>query len=166
MHLSLCITFYRCKHFNVGFLQYSKIDKVMKHVTKLDDDKVPGNNEYKFKARAEGLLSKWLPLTTKSPESEESSSISYEFMEPRAATTQFTAFEAAIFAEARSMVDWNARNKVRFLDIIAQVQLPSLAKFCPACGSPTYSLWAGWKLACSTILPWANNTGNKPCPSA
>ncbi|KAL5528609.1 NPY1_1 [Sanghuangporus sanghuang] len=75
--------------------------------------------------------------------------ISYEFMEPRTASAGFSAYEAAIFSEARSMVDWNARNR-----------------FCPACGSPTYSLWAGWKLACATLLPWADNTGKKPCPSA
>ncbi|CAL1706157.1 unnamed protein product [Somion occarium] len=55
----------------------------------------------------------------------------------------------AIIAEGRSMVDWNARNK-----------------FCPACGSPVYSLWAGWKLSCLTLLPWSDNTGRKPCPTA
>ncbi|KAL5523499.1 hypothetical protein ACEPAG_7672 [Sanghuangporus baumii] len=75
--------------------------------------------------------------------------VSLDFMEPRTASSGFSAFEAAIFSEARSMVDWNARNR-----------------FCPACGSPTYSLWAGWKLACATLLPWADNTGKKPCPSA
>jgi len=57
-------------------------------------------------------------------------------------------FAAAVFAGARSMVDWNDRNR-----------------FCPACGSPTYSLWAGWKLSCTTLLPWADNAGKKPCPS-
>ncbi|KAI6001668.1 NUDIX hydrolase domain-like protein [Pisolithus orientalis] len=49
---------------------------------------------------------------------------------------------AAVFAEARSMVDWNRRNK-----------------FCPACGSPTYSLWAGWKLSC-TSCPSGRGTQN------
>ncbi|KAI8993947.1 NUDIX hydrolase domain-like protein [Trametes punicea] len=71
------------------------------------------------------------------------------FSEPRAAMGNFDVFEAALFAEARSMVDWNARNK-----------------FCPSCGSPVYSLWAGWKLSCSSLLPWADNTGKKPCPTA
>ncbi|KAH7889045.1 NUDIX hydrolase domain-like protein [Phlebopus sp. FC_14] len=70
------------------------------------------------------------------------------FTDPRAAMTSLDVFTAAVFAEARSMVDWNERNK-----------------FCPACGSPTYSLWAGWKISCSTLLPWADNTGKKPCPS-
>lgn len=70
------------------------------------------------------------------------------FLEPRAAMTSLDAYTAAIFAEARSMVDWNQRNK-----------------FCPACGSPVYSLWAGWKLACTSLLPWADNTDKKPCPS-
>jgi len=71
------------------------------------------------------------------------------FSEPRAAMNDLDEFNAAIFAEARSMVDWNQRNK-----------------FCPACGSPTYSIWAGWKLSCSSLLPWADNTARKPCPTA
>ncbi|RPD52839.1 hypothetical protein L226DRAFT_531952 [Lentinus tigrinus ALCF2SS1-7] len=70
------------------------------------------------------------------------------FSEPRAATSTLDAFEAAIFAEARSMIDWNARNK-----------------FCPSCGSSVYSSWAGWKLTCSSHLPWADNAGKKPCPT-
>ena len=28
-----------------------------------------------------------------------------------------------------------------------------------------YSLWAGWKLACTTTLPWEVKEGAKPCPS-
>ncbi|KAG1767451.1 NUDIX hydrolase domain-like protein [Suillus occidentalis] len=60
------------------------------------------------------------------------------FMEPRAAMSSLDVFTAAIFAEARSMVDWNQRNK-----------------FCPACGSP----------GCTSLLPWADNTDRKPCPS-
>jgi NAD+ diphosphatase len=34
------------------------------------------------------------------------------FAEPRGATRGMSEFDAAIFAEARSMVDWNFRNKV------------------------------------------------------
>ncbi|KAI0358625.1 hypothetical protein OH77DRAFT_1199791 [Trametes cingulata] len=71
------------------------------------------------------------------------------FSEPRAAMGSFDPFEAALFAEARSMIDWNARNK-----------------YCPSCGSPVYSLWAGWKLSCSSLLPWADNAGKRPCPTA
>ncbi|KIY52237.1 hypothetical protein FISHEDRAFT_35431, partial [Fistulina hepatica ATCC 64428] len=56
---------------------------------------------------------------------------------------------AAIFAEARSMCDWNLSNK-----------------FCPACGSRNYSAWGGWKLVCSSLMPWADNTGRKPCATA
>jgi len=36
------------------------------------------------------------------------------FMEPRSAMSSLDAFTAAIFAEARSMVDWNQRNKACF----------------------------------------------------
>ncbi|TFK89313.1 hypothetical protein K466DRAFT_519155 [Polyporus arcularius HHB13444] len=71
------------------------------------------------------------------------------FSEPRAVMSTLDAFEAAIFAEARSMIDWNARNK-----------------FCPSCGSSVFSSWAGWKLTCSSLLPWADNAGKKPCPTA
>ncbi|EMD33692.1 hypothetical protein CERSUDRAFT_159950 [Gelatoporia subvermispora B] len=77
------------------------------------------------------------------------SGVKLEFVEPRAAMQTFDLYQAAVFAEARSMVDWNSRNK-----------------FCPSCGSPVYSLWAGWKLTCSSLLPWADNTGRKPCPTA
>jgi len=72
------------------------------------------------------------------------------FVETRAALTTFSAFDAGLFAQARSIVDWNSRNQ-----------------FCPACGQPSYSLWAGWKLACTTALPWGKGH-NSPniCPSS
>ncbi|KAJ7125197.1 NUDIX hydrolase domain-like protein [Mycena epipterygia] len=70
--------------------------------------------------------------------------------EPRALMMglQMDKVSLALFTEARSMVDWNQRNL-----------------FCPACGAPTYSMWGGWKISCSTLLPWADNTGRKPCPT-
>ena len=70
------------------------------------------------------------------------------FSEPRAAMGNFDVFTAGVFAEAHSMIDWNQRNK-----------------FCAGCGSPQYSIWAGWKLSCSSLLPWADNTGKKACPT-
>ncbi|KAL1660855.1 NUDIX hydrolase domain-like protein [Schizophyllum commune] len=68
--------------------------------------------------------------------------------EPRALMAGMDIFEGGVYAEARSMVDWNSRNK-----------------FCPGCGARTYSMWGGWKIACSTLLPWADNSGRKPCPT-
>ncbi|THV06219.1 hypothetical protein K435DRAFT_773413 [Dendrothele bispora CBS 962.96] len=68
--------------------------------------------------------------------------------DPRALMTTMSSFDGAVYAEARSMTDWNWRNK-----------------FCPGCGSKQYSLWGGWKLACSSLLPWADNSNRKPCPS-
>ncbi|KAJ7772048.1 NUDIX hydrolase domain-like protein [Mycena maculata] len=62
---------------------------------------------------------------------------------------QLDKVSLSLFTAARSMVDWNQRNK-----------------FCPSCGSSTYSQWGGWKISCSTLLPWADNTGRKPCPTA
>lgn len=74
----------------------------------------------------------------------------FEFIDARPAMRYLDWQAAAIVAEGKSMVDWNARNK-----------------FCPACGSPVYSLWAGWKLSCSSLLPWADKPeGKKPCPTA
>ncbi|KZW02458.1 hypothetical protein EXIGLDRAFT_829336 [Exidia glandulosa HHB12029] len=71
-----------------------------------------------------------------------------EFVEPFGTMGDFEPGEAAIFAVARSMLDWNSQRK-----------------FCPACASPVYSLWAGWKLGCSSLLPWADNGNKPPCPS-
>ncbi|RXW24948.1 hypothetical protein EST38_g902 [Candolleomyces aberdarensis] len=72
----------------------------------------------------------------------------FSWAEPRSLMTTLDSFTAGVFAGARSMIDWNFRNK-----------------FCPGCGSPTYSMWGGWKIACTTLLPWADNTSKRPCPS-
>lgn len=66
--------------------------------------------------------------------------------EPRILMSGLDSFSGGVFAEARSMVDWNQRNK-----------------FCPGCGLTTYSMWGGWKISCSSLLPWADNAGRKPC---
>ncbi|PLW20765.1 hypothetical protein PCANC_09315 [Puccinia coronata f. sp. avenae] len=46
--------------------------------------------------------------------------------------------EANLAGQARAMIDWNARNK-----------------FCAGCGRPTYSAYAGWKLASSVSKTFA-----------
>ncbi|KZV73507.1 hypothetical protein PENSPDRAFT_289889 [Peniophora sp. CONT] len=71
------------------------------------------------------------------------------FAEPRSAIRGMSSEDAAAFAVGRSMLDWNSRNR-----------------FCSACGQPTHSLWGGWKLACSSLVPWANNGDRKPCPTS
>ncbi|KAF8482582.1 NUDIX hydrolase domain-like protein [Russula ochroleuca] len=70
------------------------------------------------------------------------------FAEPRGAMRSMNEFDAGVFAEARSMVDWNSRNK-----------------FCASCGSRVYSIWGGWKLSCTSLLSSSDNTGRKPCPT-
>jgi NAD+ diphosphatase len=70
------------------------------------------------------------------------------WLDARSVMTNVDLFHGAIFAEARSMCDWNLRNK-----------------FCAGCGARQHSMWGGWKLGCSTLMPWADNTGRKPCPS-
>ncbi|KAF9486062.1 hypothetical protein BDN70DRAFT_870572 [Pholiota conissans] len=69
--------------------------------------------------------------------------------EPRSVLSTVDAITAGIFAPARSMVDWNQRNK-----------------FCAGCGAPTYSMWGGWKIACTSLLPWVDNANRKPCPTS
>ncbi|TFY71623.1 hypothetical protein EVG20_g1372 [Dentipellis fragilis] len=71
------------------------------------------------------------------------------YAEARGAIRGMGMLDASLFALGRSMVDWNARNK-----------------FCAGCGSSVYSLWAGWKLSCSTLRPWADKTGKEPCITA
>ncbi|EJD02674.1 uncharacterized protein FOMMEDRAFT_19958 [Fomitiporia mediterranea MF3/22] len=129
-------------------LQSSGLRKIIAYIAHLDNAPESDTNISDLKSRALALTEKLLPPEVEHNQ-DKSSTAPYEFMEPRAAAMSFTAFDAAILAEARSMTDWNSRNK-----------------FCPGCGSPTYSLWAGWKRACSTLLPWADTTGKKSCPSA
>lgn len=68
------------------------------------------------------------------------------FAEARTAIRNLSNFDAGVVAEARSMVDWNFRNK-----------------FCASCGSPVYSVWGGWKLSCTSLLSSSDNVGRKPC---
>ncbi|GAA5923106.1 NAD(+) diphosphatase [Sporobolomyces koalae] len=72
-----------------------------------------------------------------------------EFVELRAASSVIANDEASIGAEARSLVDWNTRNK-----------------FCPGCSRPLRSVWAGWKRCC---IPGETNPtsleGEPPCVS-
>lgn len=58
-----------------------------------------------------------------------------EWADARMAASLMDAWHAGLFASARPIVDWNARNR-----------------FCPACGRMTYSLWGGWKRSCITAL--------------
>jgi hypothetical protein len=44
---------------NIQYLQFSKIGKVMRHITILADAKVPRDDEFKFKDRAKSLVDRW-----------------------------------------------------------------------------------------------------------
>ncbi|ORX38346.1 putative NAD+ diphosphatase [Kockovaella imperatae] len=66
--------------------------------------------------------------------------------DPRSSASSMSGWEAGLFAQARALIDWNTRNR-----------------FCPMCGSQTYSLWAGWKRGCITGLEPI--PGKEPCPS-
>ncbi|KAG6829570.1 hypothetical protein H0H92_004119 [Tricholoma furcatifolium] len=43
----------------VAYLQFSKIGKVMRHITLLDASKVPRDDEFRFKERAQALVERW-----------------------------------------------------------------------------------------------------------
>ncbi|KAG5338622.1 hypothetical protein C0989_006753 [Termitomyces sp. Mn162] len=43
----------------VAHLQFSKIGKVMRHITLLEDRRVPRDGEFKFRARAQALVERW-----------------------------------------------------------------------------------------------------------
>ncbi|BEJ14041.1 hypothetical protein CspHIS471_0312150 [Cutaneotrichosporon sp. HIS471] len=56
-----------------------------------------------------------------------------EWADARMSASLMDAWHAGLFAAARPIIDWNARNR-----------------HCPACGRHTYSLWGGWKRSCVT----------------
>ena len=85
-----------------------------------------------------------------------------EWGDARASGSAMSGWEAGIFAQARALLDWNTRNKVRSTDDLGNAEL-MVGKFCPACGNSTYSLWGGWKRNCTTALE--PNRGNEACPS-
>ena len=94
-----------------------------------------------------------------------------DWEEPRASMLTLDIVTAAIFASARSQVDWNLRNKVRHVFHPSNLNSflfnnSSFFKYCPGCGARTYSMWGGWKISCSSLLPWADNGNRKPCPTA
>ncbi|GAA5835274.1 hypothetical protein JCM3766R1_004739 [Sporobolomyces carnicolor] len=68
-----------------------------------------------------------------------------EFVELRAGSQVIPNDEASIGAEARSLVDWNTRNK-----------------FCPGCSRPLRSIWAGWKRSCVPGEPAADGVEGAP----
>ncbi|MCO5566120.1 hypothetical protein L7F22_019796 [Adiantum nelumboides] len=61
----------------------------------------------------------------------------FDFVDTRslAQAGKWPLHNAAMVAQARSLLDWNERQQ-----------------FCPSCGRRQYSLWAGWKRACASSL--------------
>lgn len=66
----------------------------------------------------------------------------YDFIDLRASSRASTwpMEEAAIVAQAKSLLDWNERHQ-----------------FCPGCSRQQYSLWAGYKRGCSSSLATAKS---------
>ncbi|OBZ70949.1 Peroxisomal NADH pyrophosphatase NUDT12 [Grifola frondosa] len=88
------------------------------------------------------------------------------FSEGRAAMDNFDSFEAAVFAEGRSMTDWNGRNKVRASRSRITSTHPLACTVLSFLRFPGICYVAGWKLSCTSLVPWADNTGKKPCATA
>ena len=65
------------------------------------------------------------------------SSSKYDFIDLRASSqaSLWPASDAAIVAQAKSLIDWNERHT-----------------YCPGCSRQQYSLWAGYKRGCSSSL--------------
>ncbi|KAL4253297.1 NAD-capped RNA hydrolase NudC subfamily protein [Abortiporus biennis] len=98
------------------------------------------------KEEVEDALAKALTASTDSPKDGEK----LEFVDGRVAMGHLNQIDSGIFSEARTMVDWNSR-----------------IKFCASCGSSLHSLWAGWKRACSSLLPWVEQkSGEEVCATA
>ncbi|KAG6852932.1 hypothetical protein C0991_008046, partial [Blastosporella zonata] len=54
----------------VAYLQFSKIGKVMRHITLLDDMRIPRDAEFKFKDRAQTLVERWQAVLNAAKEGE------------------------------------------------------------------------------------------------
>jgi len=50
------------ENMSIGFLTFSKIGKVMRHIHALTPSKIPRNDEFRFKERAKVLVDKWAVL--------------------------------------------------------------------------------------------------------
>ncbi|KAJ7633868.1 hypothetical protein DFH06DRAFT_1303285 [Mycena polygramma] len=56
---SLLATVEGYQNMNIEYLMFSKIGKVMRHITLLEPGKVPRDEEFKFRERAKALVDKW-----------------------------------------------------------------------------------------------------------
>ncbi|KAJ6454393.1 hypothetical protein C8R45DRAFT_1037974 [Mycena sanguinolenta] len=52
---------------NVEYLTFSKISKVMRHIHRLDEIKVPRDDEFQFRKRANALIDKWDGILNSNP---------------------------------------------------------------------------------------------------
>ncbi|KAN0062356.1 NADH pyrophosphatase [Thecaphora frezii] len=73
----------------------------------------------------------------------------YDFLDMRAnaKTKSWPLEEAAIVAQAKSLIDWNERHQ-----------------YCPACARRQYSLWSGYKRGCSSSLGTFTSDGGFEAP--
>ena len=93
-----------------------------------------------------------------------------QFMELRSGAQTMPNEEASIAAEARSLIDWNTRNRVSWTCKASPPSLqpklnpppPLHRQFCPACARPIRSVWAGWKRSCIPGEPASDGAEAEP----
>ena len=106
-----------------------------------------------------------------------------QFTEPRLAGSLLGGWEANLFAQARALMgkcsyDTLTRSSllsslsciaIKLADLNHMTDWNNRYKFCPGCGSPTYSLWCGWKRGCGSIVGEGRDghgsERGKVCPS-
>ncbi|KAK4685415.1 NAD+ diphosphatase, partial [Tremellales sp. Uapishka_1] len=125
-------------------LQSARIPHTLPIIVFLGIDDRPSASDFSVPASQDPLTPKGVPYWAVDVGKSNDEIDGGEFVDTRAAGSAMSGWDAGIFAQARAMVDWNTRNK-----------------FCPACGSPTYSLWGGWKRNCTTALEPIE--GKEPC---
>lgn len=87
-------------------------------------------------------------------------------MELRSGAQTMPNEEASIAAEARSLVDWNTRNRVSgtlsACEFCRHTKPCPRRQFCPACARPIRSVWAGWKRSCIPGEPASDGAEAEP----
>jgi NAD+ diphosphatase len=103
-----------------------------------------------------------------------------EWVEPRAAGSLMNGWEANIFAQARALIGKSRvspslsfscpqHRRLCLTRVYRHADWNTRYRFCPGCGSPTYSLWCGWKRGCGSVVGEGKGgfggDGGKVCPS-
>lgn len=117
------------------FYQSARLPHTLSPVVFLGIDDRPAASSSSVPASSDPRAPKGVPYFAVSADHTDWLPSGAEWGDARASASAMDPWTAGIFAVGRALVDWNSRNR-----------------FCAACGSPTYSLWAGWKRNCTTAI--------------